>query len=118
VVGAGCGRVRAHGCPADLLAECQVDSISFITPNDFRPQQGWQVIRARVPPELIWHRGDLPVTCPAHGAVDLAVARLQAFAHDRRRRNALVLTAYVVLNFTWAQVFGDPESASRPSGER
>jgi hypothetical protein len=58
------------------------------------------------------------VTCPAHTAVDLAVARLQAFAHDRRRRNALMLTGYVVLNFTWAQVFGDPESASRPSGER
>ncbi|SDT46356.1 Very-short-patch-repair endonuclease [Microlunatus soli] len=32
-----------------------------------------------------------------------------AFENDRRRRNALVLAGYTVLNFTWTQVFRDPE---------
>lgn len=31
-----------------------------------------------------------------------------AFEKDRKRRNDLVLAGYTVLNFTWAQVFNDP----------
>lgn len=33
----------------------------------------------------------------------------EAFEHDRRRRNELVLAGYTVLNFTWRQVTEDPE---------
>lgn len=33
----------------------------------------------------------------------------QAFEDDRQRRNELVLSGYVVLNFTWQQVADDPD---------
>ena len=40
---------------------------------------------------------------------------IQAFQHDRRRRNALVTSGWTVLNFTWADLLERPTRRSMPS---
>lgn len=55
--------------------DCNADVIDLVVPRSPpRPRKGWSVRKISVPPELLWRRGTVGITCPAYTAVELADA--------------------------------------------
>lgn len=66
---------------------CPCEELSFSTPHSVRRRAGWQVTKTHLPAELIWHRDNIPVSCPAYSAVQLAAGPSGGDVLDRALRS-------------------------------